>query len=198
MTKQEIQDAYLKFSSINEAEPDEIDFLIKKECECDQCGCNVLDQYDFPDISIENDELLCEECYKEKYYSTCSVCEDHYDKPIEPIDHRFFISENVAKELRIPIGIYQVKKFPFYFGDILSGFDSFFDDAIELVSTTDIQKIKTFRCGKNAQDVTTDYICPECFDKYTGKSRIKYKYIDNDYSMHMSISVRGMISKPLH
>lgn len=194
LTEQSIRNAYAKFSSPSSVEDNEIEFLLKKKCECDQCGDNVLKMYDFPVIDIEHDELLCENCEIELKYTTCAVCEDHFMKPIEPNDHRFFIGENVAKELNMPMGIYQVKQFPFYYGCLIGGFESFFDDAIELVSTTDIQKIKMFKCGKTAQDVTTDYICPECFDKYTGKQRINYNYTNKDYSMHLSISVRGMIN----
>lgn len=197
MTKEEIETGYLKFSSTRVADPEEIEFLIKKDCQCDNCCDNILDKYDFPFIDIEQDELLCEDCERELKYVTCSVCEDNFDKPIEPNEHMFFVSKSTAKELSMAMGIYRVRQFPFYYGCLVGGFESFFENAIELVSKTDIQKIKTFQHGKDSQRVNCDYMCPECFDKYTGNTRIKYKYVDEFYSMHMSISMRGMIAKPI-
>jgi hypothetical protein len=57
----------------------EIEFVIARDCECDNCGESIFEMSDFPEINIENDELLCEKCYDHKYKDTCVICEEVYD-----------------------------------------------------------------------------------------------------------------------
>jgi len=197
MTKELIIEAFKSFSSGRSVDQDEIDFLIKKECECDQCGENILGMYDFPRIDIESDELLCEDCEKEIKYQTCAICEESFDKPETPAEHRFFISKAGEKQIGIKSGIYQVKKFPFYYGCLIGGFESFFDDAIEFISTTDVEAINKLKYGKNGNPIAVDEICPECFGKYTGQKRIKHNYTNRKYSLNLDITIRGMIHKNL-
>ena len=80
MTKEDLKKInYQSWQNGNEWTDVELDFIIKKECTCDDCGESVDEFNDFPELLIDEDELLCEECYGQKYRVICPNCEDSYD-----------------------------------------------------------------------------------------------------------------------
>ena len=62
-----------KYKDTNE----ELDIIIKENCKCGHCGKSIFDMDDFPEI-IDN-QILCEECYKDEYRDICPICEEYYD-----------------------------------------------------------------------------------------------------------------------
>lgn len=52
----------------------QIQLIIEHDCECDHCGKSIFELDDFPDVSVERKEVLCEECYDEEYRTTCPIC----------------------------------------------------------------------------------------------------------------------------
>lgn len=187
--------------------------IIKNECE--YCGCS-------ESIIESDDEIICEECYDEEYTRDCSICEEYYDTKNYAPDH-FVITEEVGAEIdRIP-GIYKVLTRPFFYGDIVTGFDAFFDDAIELVIPIRMNLFKKIDVGEECSNVVADMICPECIDKYVRKENylksggipcILLKKYENDYIfadytkeqlqrirqhiIHKRITCRGMIERANH
>lgn len=154
-------------SSPHQYDDSELEFIIKHDCECDNCGKSFFEMDDFPELLIEEDSLLCEECYDEEYRETCIICEENYE--IKNRSDYFFITQKNTKDAGIPVGMYKALKYPFYFGDCITGFDGFFKDSIEKVSDMDINKVYEIRNPSNKKEIKADFICPECEEKYLRK-----------------------------
>ena len=152
-------------SSPCEVSKQEIDFIIERDCECDYCGTSIFELDDYPNIDIEDGELLCEECYRDMYYEYCPVCEE--SKHEDYFSDHFFISKSISKEVRKPHGLYKIVKRPFYFGNCVTGFDDFFDDAIEKISDIEINSTLNALYQRDDCEVLLDCVCSECFDKFT-------------------------------
>ena len=151
-------------SSPHEFTEEEISTIIDADCKCDCCGKSVFKLYDFPEI--RDNEVFCEDCYKERFMSICPVCEEHFELD-EKDGEYFFITKHTTEDTRLPIGMYRVLKHPFFYGDCVTGFDGIFEDAIEQVNDLDIEELKNMRLGYVCEEeVETDMICPECAKKY--------------------------------
>lgn len=157
-------------SSPIEVSDEEIDFIIANKCICDKCGKSVFEMEDFPELSIEDNELLCEYCYDSEYRQPCPICENYFDTKDTTPDH-IIINEELSRETGQPAGIYKIMKRPFFFGNILSGFDGFLTGNIKLVTRIDINKYKEIECGQSYCEVYSDFICPDCVTKFTENKR---------------------------
>lgn len=103
-------------SSPHEISEEEVQLLIKHDCECDDCNKSIFDLDDFPDMDVDKDEVLCEDCYKEEYRDYCPICEEDYWKnelPDEFPKEPFFYIGTRARS-----GIYHAKEFPVFRGAI--------------------------------------------------------------------------------
>ncbi len=146
----------------------QIQLIAEHDCECDHCGKSIFELDDFPDVSVERKEVLCEECYDEEYRTTCPICEESWE--IDEMTDYFFISKTNSKEVGKSPGIYKVLERPFYYGNFLTGFDAFFDDAIQKVSDIDIEKAYSILHPRlNKENITLDCMCPHCAEKYLRK-----------------------------
>lgn len=155
-------------SSPHEFNKEQLQLIIKHDCECDNCGKSIFEMDDFPDVSVEREEVLCEYCYDEKYRTICPICEDSWE--INEMTDYFFISKYNSKEVRKSSGIYKILKRPFYYGDCVTGFDDFFDEAIEKVSDINIEEVYSILHPQlNKEDLTLDCMCPHCSEKYLRK-----------------------------
>lgn len=141
MTKEDLKKTtYQSWKNGNEWTDDEIEFIIKKDCTCDECGENVEEFNDFPELLIEEDELLCEECYGQKYRVICPICENSYDIKDGESDYSVK-NEYDAREENEPAGIY-------YNGNLLIPIN--------------INYLKKIDCGENCCEVYSDDICLDC------------------------------------
>jgi hypothetical protein len=167
--KQKIIQHYKKrySSSPVEINEEKIKILIEHDCECDNCGESIFELSDFPEVSIENDEVLCEDCFSAEYRKTCPICEDSYLK--EDFTKYFFISKRMSKEVQKPHGLYKVLQYPLYYGDCVTGFDDFFEDALEKVSDIEINESISIIHPYSEPDIKLDCICPECAERYLRK-----------------------------
>ena len=154
-------------SSPYEFNDEEVELTIKHNCICDYCGESIFDMWDFPVVLTDKDELLCEDCYNKEYRTICPICEDLCEK--EDMTEYFFITKETSKEVHMPIGMYKIMQYPFYFGNCITGFDAFFDDSIEKVSSIDINEAYSILHPRNNKDILMDCICSECAEKYTRK-----------------------------
>lgn len=155
-------------SSPYEFDDKQIQLIIEHDCECDHCGKSIFELDDFPCVSVERKEVLCEDCYDEEYRTTCPICEESFETD-EMTDY-FFISKSNSKEVGMPSGIYKILERPFYYGDCVTGFDAFFDGAIQKVSDIDIEEVYSIlhpRLDKGY--ITLDRMCPDCAEKYLRK-----------------------------
>lgn len=74
------------------------------------------------------------------------------------------------KEVGKPSGIYKILERPFYYGDCVTGFDAFFDGAIQKVSDIDIEEVYSILHPRiNKENITLDCMCPHCAEKYLRK-----------------------------
>lgn len=218
MKKKIIEHAKTEYSSSpHEFNDDQLDLIINHDYSCDNCGKSVFEMNDFPEVLIDEDQLLCEECYDEEYRTVCPLCEDLCKK--EDMTEYFFITKETSKAVHKPIGMYKILKFPFYYGDCVFGFDAFFDDAIERVSGLDITEAYALHNPSNGKDILLDNICPDCAERYYRKDFfiktepryciLQDRYRNNtfaDYSdekihktrqemIHRRITLRGMLQK---
>lgn len=169
-------------SSPFELTDSELDYIIENDCECSSCGNDIFEEYDAPNI-IDN-KLLCESCYHEQYYDTCPICKDYFWKPQTPQEDILIISEHVVKEygLRLAPGFYQVLEYPYYYGNILTGFDDLFYHAIKLLRRCNINAIMfaLYPVHGNEQ-VGAGSCCDSCYNKYTGRTRLLNRYCNKVY-----------------
>ena len=148
MTKEDLKKInYQSWQNGNEWTDEELEFIIKKDCTCDNCGKGVEELNDFPDLLIEDDELLCEDCYTEQYRKTCPICEDYYDIKEGESDYSVK-NEYDAKDENETAGIY-------YNGDLLVPIK--------------INFLKKIDCGENCCEVYSDDICPDCVSNLVRK-----------------------------
>lgn len=134
--------------------------------ECENCGGNVFEWGGYPNYDKEDNDLLCDNCYDDRFRTSCPVCEESFDK--DEMTEHFFITKEISKTVHKEPGLYKILRYPLYYGDCVFGFDAFFDDALEKVSDIDISK-----AGKvinlDYDDVKLDCICPDCLAKYSRK-----------------------------
>lgn len=148
MTKEDLKKInYQSWQNGNEWTDVELDFIIKKECTCDDCGESVDEFNDFPELLIDEDELLCEECYGQKYRVICPNCEDSYDIKEGESDYSVK-NEYDANEENEVAGIY-------YNGNLLIPIN--------------INYLKKIRCGENCCEVYSYDICPDCVSNLVRK-----------------------------
>ena len=192
---------------------------IETELNCYYCG-DPLEGEDLESPFMDDDnEVMCYNCYSEHFEETCPICEEHYYTKDFCSDF-FVLAEELAKEVNKIPGIYHVKERPFFYGDVITGFDNFNDDAIELVLKIKINVYKKTDCGDYCQEVGTGLICPDCINKFVrDKSYIKSNSIPcilmkkyendsfyKDYSkeqlslirrktIHERITCRGMVER---
>jgi hypothetical protein len=153
-TKEELKQIVYSSWTENEWTDEELDFIIKNECRCNSCDKHLSDLDDFPEIDIENDELLCEHCYAEHYRVTCPICENSYDIKEGTSDYSV-LNESDARDERKTPGIYH-------------------ND--ELIVPIEINKLKRIQVGDRFCEVWSDPICAECVDKLVRKDN----YIKSD------------------
>ena len=171
--------------------------LAKHDFECCMCGKNLIKADDFP--TIRDNEPYCEECYIEQFYTVCEVCEDNFpniDFPTE--DEHIYINKELYKETGYQIGIYKVLSKPFFYGSILTGFDAFFNDTLELIKAIDLDKYYNL-LYRGKSEIGSGCICPDCVKKFTNTGYIKpLKYWNpktEDYKINVnrSINIRSFI-----
>ena len=138
---------YQSWQNGNEWTDDEIEFIIKKDCTCDECGESVEEFNDFPELLIQEDELLCDECYGQKYRVICPICEDSYD--IKDGESEYWVrTEEDAKKDNAAAGIYGPEN---------------------LFVPININYLKKIDCGENCFEVYSDDICPDCVSNLVRK-----------------------------
>lgn len=190
-TETEIREHYKKEFNDNQPDEKELAIILEQKCDCHQCGKSIFEMYDYPDFT-EDDRMLCEDCYRDEYYDNCNVCGDTYEKHETVEEHIFYINVETAKELRMKTGIYQVLQLPYFYGNIVTGFESFFDNAIQLSKEINIDEIQKFH---RHEEPKSGLICYGCFVQYTGKQRYFTNYLDKPTRIHRNINMRGFIEK---
>ena len=158
-----LKDGYL--SSPIEFTSEELEVVEKNGYVCDGCLESVFEMDDYP--FIREGRCLCEDCWEEEYTERCPVCEELYEKDEqEGKDEYFFITPGFAKETSKEVGMYKVLEKPFFYGDIVCGFDGFYSDAIEKVNDLDIEAYLQKEYNNPDLHVPVDIMCPECAKKY--------------------------------
>lgn len=142
----------------------------KKKQTCACCGDEITPGYEYG----TEEHPLCEECYCHMT-AVCPVCGEHFTplcgedtglSRTKEGEEYFFITKATAKVTRKPVGLYHVLERPFFYGDCVIGFDDFYLDAIEQVSTLDIEDYLDWLYPRIEHKVATDILCPECAEKY--------------------------------
>lgn len=141
MTKEDLKKInYQSWQNGNKWTDKELDFIIANDCKCYSCGESVDEFSDFPELLIKENELLCENCYDERYRKICPICEDSYDIKDGESDYSVKTEEDARKENEVA-GIY-------HFGNLLIPIN--------------INYLKKIDYGENCCEVYSDDICPDC------------------------------------
>lgn len=176
----------------------EIKTILSSECNCSSCGKSIFELDDYPNVNVKESEVLCEYCYKDKYMETCPLCEDYFEKATKPEEQILIISKEAIEEYDIDIkpGFYQVKKWPYHYGNIVSGFEGVFNDALELIRECDINSmLKRIREGRENEEVGAGECCDGCMNKYTGKTTLVNNYINKSYGKKLIKLMNEVISE---
>ena len=118
---------------------------------CTRCG-NEFDeeQFDNPRLDKDDNEPICDDCYRELFESNCPLCEDLFDTP-----RRWEPGQYIYAPFGVDTpGIYLVNEWPFYGGPLLGGV-SYFDEALTLVKPLEKANIEE-----------GNFICPDCIRKH--------------------------------
>lgn len=178
MRHEKILEQYKKIFS-TEVTEEEIDILIKNNCECCRCSTSLFEMDDFPEI--HNGYVYCEDCYKEEFMDTCPICEEYFTKATCPEEEKIIVTKWASRELGLEkAGFYQVKEYPYTFGDILSGVHSLFNDSLELIRECDINSMLT-KIYEREMEIISSECCHQCVNKYTGKTKLENNYTDEEY-----------------
>ena len=116
----------------------------KAEIICGYCHRMLTkDEVESPEVDSDGD-IMCDDCYSDHYQQVCPICENYFDKATRPDDYYFAITKSVIDENCIEYngkpmipGLYKALKYPMYFANCVSGFESFFDDSVELIKKHD-------------------------------------------------------------
>lgn len=131
---------YSSWQNGNEWSDEELDFIIENDCKCYSCGESVDEFNDFPELLIEENELLCEECYTEKHRKICPICENYYDIKDGESDYSVKNEYDAKEDNEVP-GIYYNQN---------------------LLIPIRINDLKKIDCGENCCEVYSDDIFPDC------------------------------------
>lgn len=159
-----------------------IRLLISHNCECDNCNKSIFELEDFPNLL--RGEVLCEECWREKYMLTCPICENYFEKALKPKDEVVIISKEAVcgYDMNIKPGFYQVKEWPYYRANCVTGFEFLFENAIKLIKEVDINSmLRKLQPHNGSEKVAADECCHDCMKLYTGQKRIINYFVDKEY-----------------
>lgn len=133
---------------------EEIAFIIRHDCSCDDCGTSIFEMRDHPHIDIAAEELLCEDCYHDEYETNCPYCENTVRN--EDIQEEYFvINEDGAVETGLQVGFHKALETPCF----KSGFFGF-----EYIIENSTEFVKAFpKSSPDCQE--TGFICTECVEK---------------------------------
>lgn len=158
-------------SSPRDIDQREIEIIIASDCQCFSCGVDIFEMDDFP-IFIDG-QMYCEQCELDKFYSTCSICENYYETPA-PKEEIIIISKESIEEygMKIKPGFYKVLKYPYFYGDIVSGFSGLFDNTLELIKEVNINSmIYKLHPGRVKKKISAGDCCHDCMMKYTAQTK---------------------------
>lgn len=127
-------------SSPIDVDDKEVKFIIENDCKCYNCDTSIFEMNDFPELLIEDREILCEDCYDQQHRKLCPICENSYDVYNGESDYEI-INESDAKEDNEIAGIYHNGK---------------------LIVPININYLKKMDCGENCCEVYSDDICEDC------------------------------------
>ena len=129
---------YQSWQNGNEWSDEELHFILRHNCTCDECEKTVNDFDDFPEIDIENNEFLCEQCYDYQYRVSCPICENSYD--VKDGQSEYYVKTEEDAEYE-KAGIYHLGN---------------------LIVPIKINELKKIDCGPNCCDVYSHDICSDC------------------------------------
>ncbi len=170
--RDKIKDAYENiYCSHHSVSEEEIDLIIKHECKCDDCEKSIFDLYDFPEININKDFLLCENCHIE-YEMYCDICEEtHYSYEVYKVgENRLSYMYYIGA--RSKPGVYKAISYPMYITRV-GGFGGtnicwnnlkFICDIESFIEANKSKELKEKLMSFQEDDWNeyAEYLCPNC------------------------------------
>lgn len=179
---------------------DDIQRVISADCRCSRCGTSIFDMDDYPYTSEDEYDVICTECYDEVFSSYCECCENRYEERYQTEKFIVFTPAHIENNSLegIKAGIYRVKKYPIFYGNIVSGFDGLFNENIELVRECDIDSMITKIHGSDHEQRYADSICQDCAEKFaliTPLAKSYVQYIDTFTRVHFNVNERAILKQ---
>ncbi len=151
---------------------------------CSYCGNDLQeDETENPYTDSEN-QIMCDNCYREAYEDYCIICEEWYSKPEKPTDANFVLSKEGEKETGLKAGIYHVLKYP-VFSAAVGGLGStyLFHSNFEIKRECDINAMLIKLHGKHCEKINgAEFICPSCTDRFSRTenfNQVRHLYVHN-------------------
>lgn len=168
--------------------------ITEHNCQCDSCGISIFELEDFPEVS--KGEVLCEQCYREKYMDTCVICEEYFYKATKPKEEVIIISKEAVIEYSMDVkaGFYRALEWPYYRANCVTGFEFLYKDAVKLIKELDINSMLKKLYNGNRNIVWADECCKDCMLKYTGQKTLLNNYIDKKYGKERVKFERAVIA----
>jgi len=112
--------------------------------QCEYCDKQLAGEESEIPFEDNSGNIMCNDCYFEKKCAVCPICEEYFEMA-DCADGYYFVitkgaieSADVEYEGRPMIpGIYKATEWPMFFGNVLTGFEGFYDGTIELVKQAD-------------------------------------------------------------
>jgi len=120
---------------------------------CCYCGITTDDWLRNP---VDENEFLCPDCYIDEFTKRCPICENYIE--FEKFADAFLLGRKLANDIGMKSGLYKIVYYPFCFGNCLTGFDGFFDHAIEWIKEFEIKHFDG-----------AEIICKDCFEYIINK-----------------------------
>lgn len=145
----------------------DIERIIKADCSCSLCGQSIFEMDDFPETNEEDYDVLCSDCYDREFMQLCEVCQEFYEPRHDTVHYLVFTPRQIDEfGLEVKPGIYRPKENPYYYGDVVFGFQGLFEENLELINECDMDSILSEKLKQSYQIQLADCICQTCAEKY--------------------------------
>ncbi|MGE4195980.1 MAG: hypothetical protein AB7G11_02505 [Phycisphaerales bacterium] len=136
--------------------------------ECAYCGENLSDEEaESPHRDAPDGDIMCDECYHDKFEFTCCKCEDYghindQHKYLVVFDAEEAFSKNDCKA-GFTAGLYRVKANPYYTSDYLSAW----------LNTYNLERIGDLPTEADENGYPCGHLCKKCQDEVITKLATK-------------------------
>lgn len=168
--------------------------MIAQDFCCSSCQRDFRDEY--MDFMFEDNEIMCYECYEDRYQNLCPICQDFYDKPTTPQETYFVITKEGEEETGMKAGVYQAVKFPIFSASYI-GDTHIWKDSVKLLRECDVASMhkKIHNSKSNELDFYSEFVCECCADFYSKENLADVRELYFKLPLHRKINIKGILKQ---